>query len=70
MYIDKNGNKWYKGNLHTHTTRSDGIKTPEQTKKEYREMGYDFIAITDHWAYGESAEADPSGLIVLSGAEY
>ena len=70
MYIDKNGNKWYKGNLHTHTTRSDGIKTPEQTKKEYREMGYDFIAITDHWAYGEGAEADPSGLIVLSGAEY
>jgi hypothetical protein len=70
MYIDKFGNHWYKGNLHTHTTVSDGAKTPEDTKAAYRAMGYDFIALTDHWKPGEGSENDPSGLLVLSGAEY
>ena len=70
MYIDKSGNKWYKGNLHTHTTNSDGVLSPESVKKLYRDMGYDFIALTDHWYYGAGAERDPSGLLVLSGVEY
>lgn len=70
MYIDKLGNKWYKGNLHTHTTVSDGIKSPADTKALYRSLGYDFIALTDHFKYGEGSEDDPSGLLVLSGAEY
>ena len=48
MYIDKNGDKWYRGNLHTHTTLSDGVLTPEEVKAKYREMGYDFIALCDH----------------------
>ena len=62
--------RFYKGNLHTHTTVSDGRKTPEDTKAAYRAMGYDFIALTDHWKPGEGCENDPSGLLVLSGAEY
>ncbi|MBE6611174.1 MAG: hypothetical protein E7632_01670 [Ruminococcaceae bacterium] len=70
MYIDKYGNHWYKGNLHTHTTISDGAKTPEDTKSAYRAMGYDFIALTDHWKPGAWEEQDSSGLLVLSGAEY
>ena len=70
MYTDKYGNKWYKGNLHTHTTVSDGKKSPEDTKALYRSLGYDFIALTDHFKYGEGCEDDPSGLLVLSGAEY
>ncbi len=70
MYIDKHGNRWYKGNLHTHTTLSDGKKSPEDTKIAYREAGYDFIALTDHWKIGAGNENDPSGLLVLSGCEY
>ncbi|MBR2343272.1 MAG: hypothetical protein IKA64_03365 [Clostridia bacterium] len=70
MYIDKNGDRWYRGNLHTHTTVSDGVLSPEAVKKLYRNMGYDFIALTDHWKYGEGTECDPSGLLVLSGCEY
>ena len=70
MYIDKQRNRWYKGNLHTHTTRSDGVLSPEDTKNKYREMGYDFVALTDHWVYGESDDADSSGLVILSGVEY
>ena len=70
MLIDKNGRKWYKGNRHTHTTRSDGRKSPEDTLAAYREMGFDFIALTDHWLWNDANTIDESGLFVLSGAEY
>lgn len=41
--------KWYRGNLHTHTTVSDGRYTPEEAIALYQRMGYDFLALTDHW---------------------
>lgn len=40
--------KWLRGNLHTHTTRSDGTCPPQQQINDYRAQGYDFLAITDH----------------------
>jgi len=40
--------RWFKGNVHTHSTASDGTRTPEQLVKIYREAGYDFLSITDH----------------------
>lgn len=46
---------WQKGNLHTHTTLSDGRKTVEEAIALYRGQGYDFLAITDH--RGDTAEA-------------
>ena len=39
---------WYKGNLHTHTTNSDGELSPEDVISSYRKKGYDFLVITDH----------------------
>ncbi|MCC6444581.1 MAG: CehA/McbA family metallohydrolase [Armatimonadetes bacterium] len=39
---------WYKGNLHTHTTLSDGELSPEATIQEYEQKGYDFLALSDH----------------------
>jgi hypothetical protein len=39
---------WYKGNLHTHTTFSDGDTEPEGVIQWYRDHGYNFLAITDH----------------------
>ena len=68
MYIDKNGDKWYKVGLHTHTTLSDGKKTPEEMARIYKNAGYDAVAITDHWVYGEEKEID--GLKIISGCEY
>lgn len=41
--------RWYRGNLHTHSTRSDGRLSPEAVCKFYRENGYHFIALTDHF---------------------
>lgn len=40
--------RWWKGNIHAHTTRSDGLCPPEQQIADYCAQGYDFLAITDH----------------------
>ena len=39
---------WFKGNIHTHTTRSDGDSEPEVAVDWYRRNGYDFLVLTDH----------------------
>jgi predicted metal-dependent phosphoesterase TrpH len=46
--FDKPGT-WRRGNLHTHSTRTDGKRTPEEVVAAYREQGYDFISLTDHF---------------------
>ncbi len=40
---------FYKGNLHTHCTASDGLLEAEEVVRRYRERGYDFIALSDHF---------------------
>lgn len=40
--------KWYKGNLHTHSYWSDGDEFPEMIMEWYKNEGYDFIALSDH----------------------
>ena len=61
--------KYYKGNLHTHTTRSDGHKTPEEALAVYRAAGYDFIALTDHYVFNPASVTE-DGMLVISGIEY
>lgn len=39
---------WFKGNLHTHTNKSDGDATPVVVARWYRDQDYDFLALTDH----------------------
>lgn len=46
--FDKPG-RFYRGNLHTHSTRSDGMLPPEEVVAAYRGQGYDFLALTDHF---------------------
>ena len=60
--------KWFKGNLHTHTTQSDGQYTPEQAIAWYHERGYDFLAITDHWVLTPGQVVAPD-FITITGAE-
>ncbi len=59
---------FYKGNLHCHSTLSDGALTPRKVKAFYRERGYDFLAVTDHRLLGEETHME-DGLLVLSGLE-
>ncbi len=59
----------YKGNLHTHTTASDGKLTPDQIADLYKFNGYDFLIITDHWKLSKT-EYHKNGLLLISGIEY
>ncbi len=47
----------YKGDLHIHTSRSDGREPPAYVAAAARRIGMDFLAITDHWKYEPSLEA-------------
>lgn len=46
--------RFYKGNVHSHSSRSDGTRSPEEVVAFYRQHGYDFLSLTDHFqeAYG------------------
>lgn len=39
---------WFKGNIHTHTDKSDGDSSPEDVVGWYRDNRYDFVVLTDH----------------------
>jgi hypothetical protein len=41
--------RFWRGNLHTHSDRSDGCLSPAEVCRRYRAEGYDFIALTDHF---------------------
>jgi hypothetical protein len=41
--------RFWRGNLHTHSTRSDGVLSAEEVCNRYRAEGYDFLALTDHF---------------------
>ncbi len=41
--------RFWRGNLHTHSTNSDGVLSPEEVCRRYRAEGYDFLALTDHF---------------------
>jgi DNA polymerase (family X) len=52
-----------RGDLHCHTTASDGTATIEQMAAAAREAGYDYLAITDHSAsFGFGDEVSPRAL--------
>ena len=61
------GGNWYKGNLHTHTTASDGTITQEETVRIYRDAKYDFLALTEHNTYTDTTKYDSEGFITIAG---
>src|SRR5688500_4260571 len=46
--FDKPGRFW-RGNLHTHSTRSDGGLPVAEVIAAYQHQGYDFLVVTDHF---------------------
>lgn len=47
-YLLPQEGKFYKACLHTHTTVSDGQRTPQEVKEAYMAQGYSIVAYTDH----------------------
>lgn len=41
--------KFCQGNLHTRSNRSDGALEPQEVCRRYKEAGYDFLCLTDHF---------------------
>lgn len=68
MFVDLLGKTRIKLGLHLHTNVSDGERSPEEAARIYAEAGYDAIALTDHWSFGEEREL--GGIKILSGCEY
>lgn len=62
--------KMLKGGLHSHTTRSDGRDTPEETIRYYHENGYDFLAITDHRRYNYKNFVPEIPITIIPGMEF
>jgi hypothetical protein len=60
---------WYKGNLHTHTTNSDGLLSPDVIARYYQESGYDFLSITDHSVLTETCHLSSPDFLLLPGEE-
>jgi hypothetical protein len=60
--------QWFKGNLHTHSTNSDGKLTPEEVIDWYRARGYHFLALTEHRVPSPTRAVSPDFLLV-SGIE-
>jgi hypothetical protein len=60
---------WYRGNLHTHTTQSDGDAPPDVVATWYASHGYDFLALTDHNVLTPPSLVPSLGLVLLPGEE-
>lgn len=44
--------RFWRGNLHTHSTLSDGKRSPEEVCRFYQSHGYDFLSLTEHFIEG------------------
>ncbi|MFH1023311.1 MAG: CehA/McbA family metallohydrolase [Planctomycetota bacterium] len=66
---DGSGTMWLRGNLHTHTTRSDGGLDPQATIRRYAGQGYDFLALSDHDTLADYTRLDPCGMILIPANE-
>lgn len=60
-----------KGDLHCHSTASDGNLTTAELMQDAAKMGLDFLCVSDHNAFSQNDEmaAPPAGLTMLPGME-
>ena len=57
-YVGLTGGRWLKGNLHSHTTVSDGERTHQEVIDDYASRGYGFLMISDHDVYTSKEELE------------
>lgn len=59
----------YKANMHTHSTVSDGLKTPEDLRDMYMANGYSIVAYTDHDIFVCHNDLSNERFLALNGFE-
>ncbi|GMV92936.1 MAG: hypothetical protein AMXMBFR82_27140 [Candidatus Hydrogenedentota bacterium] len=60
---------WVKGNLHAHTTNSDGKRSPQVVVDTYAARGYGFLTISDHDYLTDPATLRDHGMTLIPGNE-
>ncbi len=60
--------RWHKGNVHCHSTRSDGGLPPD-VADFYHTRGYDFFALTDHGVFAAGEGLGEVLVLALPGKE-
>lgn len=68
-YFIAPGQTQYKANLHSHSVRSDGHTTPEESVKRHKEHGYSILAITDHEAPYDHSALTTDDFLLITGYE-
>ena len=61
--------RYFKANLHAHSTISDGKLTVETVKEAYREKGYSILCMTDHNVVADHSELNEPDFLMLTGVE-
>jgi len=67
--------RFFRGNLHCHSNRSDGLLEPEGVVAAYRHAGYDFVCLSDHfeerygWRVTDTRHLREEGFTTIVGAE-
>ena len=61
--------KYFKTNLHTHSTISDGRLTPEEVKAGYKAKGYQVLCLTDHNVIVDHSDMNEPDFLMLTGME-
>ena len=56
LYPDWYALRPFKGDIHLHSFKSDGLEEGRYIAARYREAGFDFLALTDHRLYEPSIE--------------
>ncbi len=69
VYLLPPKGKFYKANLHSHSTISDGKWSPEQMKENYKAQGYSIVAYTDHQVFVTHNDLTDENFVALNGYE-
>ena len=62
--------RYFKANLHAHSTLSDGKFSPQEVKAFYKAKGYHILSITDHNLGVDHSDMNEADFLLLTGAEY
>ena len=71
-YRNLTGGQWLRGNLHTHTNKSDGARSRQKIISDYARLGHDFLMISDHDTFTSAKDyrqCKNEGLILIPGNE-
>jgi hypothetical protein len=61
--------RYFKTNLHAHSTVSDGRLTPQEVKDAYKAQGYSILCLTDHNIPANHSDMNEPDFLMLTGVE-